>query len=296
MAALVMDPNGVYLDGTFGRGGHSRAILGRLGARGRLIGLDRDPDAVAAARGLAAADARFSILHQRFGALGQAIAEAGAETGVNGILLDLGVSSPQLDEAGRGFSFAADGPLDMRMDPGCGESAAQWLARANQAEIAAVLSDFGEERFARRIARAIVGARSGGSLVTTSQLAQLVARAVPTREPGKHPATRTFQALRIQVNQELEELRRCLDQVCDCLITAGRLVVISFHSLEDRIVKHFIRQESQGPPLPKGLPVRAVDIRARLRPIGKPVHPSRQEIAANPRARSAILRAAERLP
>lgn len=296
MTALTIDPNGLYLDCTFGRGGHSRAILARLGAAGRLIALDRDPDAVAAGRSLAAADARFTLLHARFGALGAALARAGRQERLNGILLDLGVSSPQLDTAQRGFSFIADGPLDMRMDPQSGESAAHWLARADGSEIAAVLRDFGEERFAKRIARAIVTARADGELATTAQLADLVARAVPTREPGKHPATRTFQALRIHVNDELNEIQRALDQVCALLATAGRLVVISFHSLEDRIVKRFIRQEVRGPAFPKGLPVKATDTAGRLCAIGKPVRPAPAELAANPRARSAIMRVAERLP
>lgn len=295
MAALALDPCGLYIDATFGRGGHSRAILARLGAAGRLIALDRDPDAVAAARPLAALDSRFSIFQGRFGALGEVLAQAGLRGQANGILLDLGVSSPQLDTARRGFSFGSDGPLDMRMDPQSGESAAQWLARADQDEIVAVLRDLGEERFARRIGRAILETRASGELLTTSQLADLVARAVPTREPGKHPATRTFQALRIQVNDELNEIQRCLAQIPDLLATAGRLVVISFHSLEDRIVKRFIRQESRGPVFPKGVPVRAAETHGCLRALGKPVRPSPEEVAANPRARSAIMRVAERL-
>lgn len=295
MAALALDPCGLYIDATFGRGGHSRAILARLGAAGRLIALDRDPDAVAAARPLAALDPRFSIFQGRFGALGEVLAQAGRRGQANGILLDLGVSSPQLDTARRGFSFGSDGPLDMRMDPQSGESAAQWLARADQDAIVAVLRDLGEERFARRISRAILETRASGELLTTSQLADLVARAVPTREPGKHPATRTFQALRIQVNDELNELQRCLAQIPDLLATAGRLVVISFHSLEDRIVKRFIRQESRGPVFPKGVPVRATETHGCLRALGKPVRPSPEEVAANPRARSAIMRVAERL-
>ena len=295
MAALAVDPGGLYIDATFGRGGHSRAILERLGSAGRLIALDRDPDAVAAARSLAAADSRFSILQGRFGALAEVMAQAGIGGQAKGILLDLGVSSPQLDTPRRGFSFSADGPLDMRMDPHTGASAAQWLAHADQGEIVTVLRDLGEERFAKRIAHAIIETRSSGELVTTSQLANLVARAVPTREPGKHPATRTFQALRIHVNDELNEIQRCLGQVTGLLATAGRLVVISFHSLEDRIVKRFIRQESQGPVFPKGVPVRVTATHGRLRAIGKPVRPSSEELAANPRARSAIMRIAERL-
>jgi 16S rRNA (cytosine1402-N4)-methyltransferase len=215
---------------------------------------------------------------------------------VQGILLDLGVSSPQLDTPGRGFSFTADGPLDMRMDPNRGESAAAWLARADQGEIARVLRDLGEERFAGRIARAVVSARTDAPIDSTLRLAGIVARAVPTREPGKHPATRSFQALRILVNDELGEIERCLDQVCGLLACAGRLVVISFHSLEDRIVKRFMRREALGPTLPKRVPVRASEVRGRLRIVGKPIRPSQAEVQANPRARSAVLRVAERLP
>lgn len=295
VTALVVDPDGLYIDGTFGRGGHSRAILARLGAAGRLIALDRDPDAVAAARPLAASDPRFSIFQGQFGAIGEVITQAGVRSKLNGILLDLGVSSPQLDTPQRGFSFGSDGPLDMRMDPQAGESVAQWLAHADQGEIVAVLRDLGEERFAKRIARAIIEHRSSGELATTAQLADIVARAVPTREPGKHPATRTFQALRIRINDELNEIHLCLGQVTDLLATTGRLVVISFHSLEDRIVKRFIRQESRGPVFPKGVPIRAVETYGCLRAIGKLVRPSPEELAENPRARSAIMRVAERL-
>lgn len=296
MQALAIDPNGIYVDGTFGRGGHARAILARLGPAGRLLAIDRDPDAIAAARGLAAADPRLTVVQSRFGDLTGAVRAAGVSGGVAGILLDLGVSSPQLDTPARGFSFNAEGPLDMRMDPAYGESAAAWLARAEVAEIAAVLYEFGEERFGARIARAIVAARAASPLLTTRALADLVVRAVPTREPGKHPATRTFQALRIQVNDELGELTRALAQACDLLAAAGRLVVISFHSLEDRIVKRFMRDEAQGPRFPKGLPITATQSRGRLRLAGKPTRPGAAEVAVNPRARSAILRVAERLP
>lgn len=294
MTALVADPNGIYLDGTFGRGGHSRAILARLSAAGRLIGIDRDPEAVAAARTLAATDPRFVIHHGRFSTVGEIAAQAGVSGRLSGILLDLGVSSPQLDTAERGFSFNAEGPLDMRMDPQTGASAAAWLAHADVGEIAAILYELGEERFGKRIARAIVAARELAPLVSTTQLAEVVARAVPTREPGKHPATRTFQALRIYLNDELGDIRTCLDQVCDLLAPAGRLVVISFHSLEDRIVKRFIRDESHGPVFPKGVPVRATDEQGRLQALGKPVRPSPAELNINPRARSAIMRIAER--
>jgi 16S rRNA (cytosine1402-N4)-methyltransferase len=292
--ALAVHPGGTYIDGTFGRGGHSRAILACLGPAGRLIALDRDPEAIIAARALAQADPRLTAIQARFGDIAAAAADAGA-TRVQGILLDLGVSSPQLDSPERGFSFASDGPLDMRMDPGEGESAAQWLARADQDEVAAVLRDLGEERFASPVARAIVAARTETPIVTTRQLAELVARAVRTREPGKHPATRTFQALRIRVNDELGELEHALERVCDLLAPGGRLAAISFHSLEDRIVKRFVRRESRGPELPKGLPVTASETRGRLKPVGKPVRPTAAEVAANPRSRSAILRVAERL-
>lgn len=296
MQALAVRPDGFYIDATFGRGGHARAILARLGAAGRLIGLDRDPEALAVARELAAADSRFQAIPGSFGGLSRLVESLGIEGRVQGILLDLGVSSPQLDSPRRGFGFSVDGPLDMRMDPERGESAADWLGAADLGEIERVLRDFGEERFARRIARAIVQARALAPIRTTGQLAGLVSGAVPTRESGKHPATRSFQALRIRVNDELGELERCLDQVCDLLGAAGRLVVISFHSLEDRIVKRFMRRESSGPQLPKGVPVRAAEVPGRLRVIGKPQRPSEAEVRGNPRARSAILRVAERMP
>lgn len=296
MLALAMDPNGTYVDGTFGRGGHSRAILTRLGAGGRLIAIDRDPEAVVVGRALEQSDRRFSMLSGRFGSIGDLLAQIGVRGELAGLLLDLGVSSPQLDAAERGFSFSAEGPLDLRMDPREGESAAQWLSHASETQITQVLFEFGEERFARRIARNIVAQRSDSPLLTTTQLAALVARSVPTREPGKHPATRTFQALRIRINEELSEVEACLRQSCDLLAQAGRLVVISFHSLEDRIVKRFMRRESLGPVLPKGLPVTAEASRGRLRVLGKPVRASALEVASNPRARSAIMRIAERLP
>ena len=294
--ALAVEPSGTYIDGTFGRGGHARAILARLGPAGRLLGIDRDPEAIAAARALEEADARFRAVQAPFADIANAAASAGVQGAVQGILLDLGVSSPQLDTPGRGFSFTSDGPLDMRMDPNRGESAAAWLARADQGEIARVLRDLGEERFAGRIARAVVSARTDAPIDSTLRLAGIVARAIPTREPGKHPATRTFQALRIRVNDELGEIQRCLDQVCGLLACAGRLVVISFHSLEDRIVKRFMRREALGPALPKRVPVRASEVRGRLRIVGKPIRPSQAEVQANPRARSAVLRVAERLP
>jgi 16S rRNA (cytosine1402-N4)-methyltransferase len=284
--------DGIYVDCTFGRGGHSRLILARLGRAGRLLALDRDAEAVAA--GGAMGDGRFRILHGRFSRLG-ALAAAGGVTQADGILLDLGVSSPQLDDPARGFSFRFDAPLDMRMDASGGITAADWLGAATQSEIREVIRTYGEERFAKQIAAAIVAARARGPLRTTRQLAALVAAAVPAREPHQDPATRTFQALRIHVNQELEELSLALPQCVELLRPAGRLVVISFHSLEDRIVKRFLREAARPDRLPVRLPVRARDLAApRLRLVGRAVKPDTAEIAANPRARSAVMRIAEK--
>ena len=281
------------MDCTFGRGGHSREILARLGARGRLLALDRDTDAVAAAAEIA--DPRFAIVHASFAQLAQVLPAQHIDR-VNGILMDLGVSSPQLEESARGFSFRLDGPLDMRMDVTRGLTVAEWLATASENQIGEVIRTYGEERFAQPIARAIVAARSRGALRTTRELAQIVAQAVRTREPGQDPATRTFQALRIFINQELEELSLALEQCLHALAAGGRLAVISFHSLEDRIVKRFMRGHSQPAPVPRGLAVKEAD-RAppKLRLIGKAQRASAAEIAANPRARSAVLRIAERL-
>lgn len=291
--ALRIRPDGRYVDGTFGRGGHSRLILGRLGAAGRLLALDRDPRAVAAAAAIT--DPRFHCVHARFSRIAEVLDEAGIAS-VDGVLLDLGVSSPQLDEPERGFSFRRDGPLDMRMDPASGESAASWLARADEDEIREVIRSYGEERFAKQIARAIVAARSREPVRTTRGLAAIVAGAVRTREPRQDPATRTFQALRIHVNQELEELAVALPACLERLAPGGRLVVISFHSLEDRIVKRFMQEASSPPALPRGLPVRAADLPPpKMRLVGKPVRAGAAEVAANPRARSAILRTAERV-
>jgi 16S rRNA (cytosine1402-N4)-methyltransferase len=289
--ALVGAADGTYVDATYGRGGHARAILERLAAAGRLIALDRDPEAVAAARA-AIDDARFSIHHANFGAMKTLLSSLGV-TRLDGVLLDIGVSSPQLDDAARGFSFRLDGPLDMRMDPTRGESAADFLARADERSIAEVIRDYGEERFAVSIAKALVARRAlGRSVRGTRELAELVAGAVRTREPGQDPATRTFQALRIFVNAELEELEQALNAALELLAPGGRLVVIAFHSLEDRIVKRFIARESRS----------EVDRRApfappaakRLRALGR-VRPGPAEVAANPRARSAIMRVAERI-
>ena len=290
--ALAIKPAGIYVDGTFGRGGHSRAVLAQLGPEGRLIAFDRDPVAIAA--GSRIEDPRFELVHAPFSAFAEALAERGVDK-VDGVLLDLGVSSPQLDEAERGMSFRFDAPLDMRMDTTRGLTAAEWLAEAPVAEITRVLREYGEERFAYEIAKAIAAARTGGHVATTGQLAALVEKAVRTREPGQHPATRTFQALRICVNQELEELSLVLPQVVAALAPGGRLVVISFHSLEDRIVKRFMRDASRPPQLPARLPVRAADLpKPKLALVGKPVWPSDDEVAANPRSRSAVMRIAER--
>ena len=291
VAALAIRANGTYLDATFGRGGHSRAILDSLGPHGRLVALDRDPEAVAAAQEIT--DPRFSIVHAHFSQVGQVL--DGAGTGeLHGALFDLGVSSPQIDEASRGFSFRIDGPLDMRMDPTRGESAAEWLARANESDIREVIKDYGEERFAKQIAAAIVAARATEPVRRTRQLADLVGHAVRTREAGQDPATRTFQALRIFINRELEEVSLSLPQAASRLAPGGRLAVISFHSLEDRIVKRFIRAAGT-PDLPRDLPLRASELpRPLLDPVGRAVRASAEEVRANPRARSATLRIAER--
>lgn len=291
--ALAVKKDGIYVDATYGRGGHSRAILERLGSEGRLLALDRDPQAVAAAANCG--DRRFSVVHAAFGRLGQVLADARVAA-VDGVLLDLGVSSPQLDAPERGFSFRFDAPLDMRMDATSGPTAAQWLAEATERQLAEVIRDYGEERFAHAIAKAIVAARARQPISSTRQLATLVEKVVRTREPGQHPATRTFQALRIHVNRELEELSLVLPQALDALRPNGRLVVISFHSLEDRIVKRFMRDAARPDVLPHRLPVRAAELPApRARLVGKPLRPGAEEVAANPRARSAVLRVAEKL-
>ena len=293
--ALVHRADGLYLDGTFGRGGHSREILRRLGPAGRLLACDKDEAAQAAAAQLAAEDPRLRFHRGSFCEL-PALCRQLQLPPAAGVLLDLGVSSPQLDVAERGFSFQQDGPLDMRMDRRGGESAAQWLARAGEGEIAQVLRDYGEERYARRIAAAIVRERAERPLARTAQLAALVSAAHPRWEKHRHPATRTFQALRIAVNGELDDLRRFLAAVLDLLAVGGRLVVISFHSLEDRIVKRFLRDAARGMRLPRELPVPAAAGGARLRLLGGACRPAPQEVAANPRARSAVMRCAERLP
>ena len=291
--ALVTAPDGLYVDGTFGRGGHARRLLRKLGEGGRLLALDRDPQAVDAATSgeTRVSDPRFSIHHTSFGQMVPTLAAAGVDR-VHGVLLDLGVSSPQIDDPARGFSFRHDGPLDMRMDPTRGESAADFLARADERHIAEVIRDYGEERFAVQVAKALVARRQSGQPVrTTRELADVVARAVKTREPGQDPATRTFQALRIFVNAELEELEQGLSAALQLLLPGGRLVVISFHSLEDRIVKTFIARESRSEVDRRApfAPPRAL----RLKALGR-VRPGAAEVAANPRARSAVMRVAER--
>ncbi|MGD8235891.1 MAG: 16S rRNA (cytosine(1402)-N(4))-methyltransferase RsmH [Chromatiales bacterium] len=293
--ALAIREDGIYIDCTFGRGGHSAAILAKLGDKGRLIALDRDNDAVASASKRLGGDPRFVIEHASFDRLADIATRHGVAGKVDGVLLDLGVSSPQLDDARRGFSFMNDGPLDMRMDTGSGMSAAEWLGNASEREIRDVLRTYGEERFAGRIAHAIVTARQEAPLMTTLQLARLVEKAVPRREKGKHPATRTFQAIRIRINHELEQLESVLGQVIDVLAQGGRLVVISFHSLEDRIVKRFLRKYSTPPKLPRGVPVMAQEEVTLLRLVGKSIVPSAKELASNPRARSSRLRVAERV-
>jgi len=290
--ALAIKPDGVYVDCTFGRGGHSSKILQQLGENGRLLALDKDLTAIEVGRKWR--DARFQIAHSGFMRLGSVLQESGLEK-VDGILLDLGVSSPQLDEASRGFSFRFDAPLDMRMDVSSGMTAAQWLATVDESLLTEVIRDYGEERFAKQIARAIVEARAIEPIHTTRQLVELAGKAVRTREPGQNPATRTFQAIRIYLNQELEELARVLPECVTHLKTEGRLVVISFHSLEDRIVKHFMRDMAQGDKLPRNVPIRASEVPdGRLNLIGKAVRAGEAELKANPRARSAVMRVAER--
>jgi 16S rRNA (cytosine1402-N4)-methyltransferase len=295
VAALAIQPAGTYVDGTFGRGGHSREILKALGSQGRLIALDRDPVAIAAGQSLVQADSRFTLVHAAFSQIDAVLARLDVAQ-VDGILLDIGVSSPQLDTPERGMSFRFDAPLDMRMDTTQGETAADFLARAEQSEIERVIRDYGEERFAHAIAKALVAARREHGISSTGQLAALVAQVVRTREPGQHPATRSFQALRIHVNRELEELSLSLPQCASRLAPGGRLTVISFHSLEDRIVKRFLKEAATPRQPPKGVPIRAADLPPPLlRLVGKPVFASDAEVSVNPRARSAVLRVAEKV-
>ena len=297
MQYLNIQPDGVYVDGTYGRGGHAQSILNRLGAKGRLIVMDKDPQAIDAARLSMGDDGRVTIYHDDFAHLAQKLIELGMTHGVDAVLLDLGVSSPQLDDATRGFSFQKNGPLDMRMNPLQGESAADWLAHASEKEISTVLWELGEERFARRIARKIVEARQLQEIEDTKTLSDLISSCVPRPKNKKHPATRSFQAIRIYINQELTYIGRLLDSIFDVLKIGGRLLVISFHSLEDRLVKRFFRLHSSKPKLPRGLPVRDEELMSgiRLRLIGKAIRAGAQELSLNPRARSAVLRVAERI-
>jgi 16S rRNA (cytosine1402-N4)-methyltransferase len=293
LTALCIRSEGIYLDCTFGRGGHSRAILAELGEGGRLVGLDRDPSAIAVAKDLADADSRFQIVHTVFSELESAL-DTLAISRVHGVLMDLGVSSPQLDEAERGFSFQADGPLDMRMDPTSGESAADWIARADAEEIAHVLWVFGEERFSRRIARAIVEVRDIEPIVTTAQLSKIVSDAQPKKDQNKHPATRAFQAIRLFINGELSEVEQGLEAAVNRLEVGGRLAVISFHSLEDRLVKRALRDASRPPQGDPRMPLPDTVAKPKLKLVGKAIKAGSDELSVNPRARSAVLRIAER--
>lgn len=292
---LNIRPDGIYIDGTFGRGGHSRLILSQLGPEGRLLAIDRDPQAIAAAQEID--DPRFSIIHGPFSELAEYVRERDLTGKIDGILLDLGVSSPQLDDAERGFSFMRDGPLDMRMDPTRGQSAAQWLMTADEADIAWVIKTFGEERFGKRIARAIVERNREEPMTRTKELATVVAAAMPVKDKFKHPATRTFQAIRIWINSELEEIEKALKGSIEALSAGGRLSIISFHSLEDRIVKRFMRENSRGPQVPAGIPMTEAQLNKLggryLKSLGK-MMPGEDEVAENTRARSSVLRIAER--
>lgn len=293
--ALGVRAGGRYLDATFGRGGHTAALLARIGTQGRVVAIDRDPDAIRAGLEVFASEQRLTLVRLPFSQLAQVTAGDEQAARFDGVLLDLGVSSPQLDDAARGFSFTQDGPLDMRMDNSTGSTAAQWLAKASEQDIVRVVREFGEERFAKRIARAIVQARHEQPIVRTLQLAAIVASAVPVREPGKHPATRTFQAIRIHVNREFQEIEAALAATLDVLAPGGRLCAISFHSLEDGIVKRFMQKHSQEDPVYAGLPSIPAHARPKLRRIGRAIHPTAQEVERNPRARSAIMRVAERV-
>lgn len=294
--ALAIKPDGIYIDATFGRGGHSGKILENLGAEGRLIAFDRDSQAIEAAQRFAD-DKRFTIVHEPFGEMARVISEMSLTGKIDGVLMDLGVSSPQLDDAERGFSFMKDGPLDMRMDTSRGQSAAQWLAEADEQDITQVIKEFGEEKFGKRIAHAIVETRQTTPLTRTAQLAELIDKAVPVKDKFKHPATRAFQGIRIYINAELEQLRVGLKAAVDVLAKDGRLAVISFHSLEDRLVKRFIKDQSRGKVVPANLPVTQAEIDADkvLRALSKAIKPTKEEIAQNVRSRSSVLRVAEKL-
>lgn len=295
LAALVLEANGFYVDATFGRGGHTALILEALGREGRVLAIDRDPEAIAAGRARFALETRLTLVHAPFAQLAELVSAHAGGRLCRGVLFDLGVSSPQLDQPARGFSFRADGPLDMRMDPTRGQAVSAWLARAGVDEIRQVISTYGEERFARRVAQAIVAARAQAPIERTVQLAELVARAVRTREPGKHPATRTFQALRMHINDELGQLEQGLAAALAALAPGGRLVVISFHSVEDRLVKHFMARHAELDPALADLPALPAALAPRLRRIGRKLRADRAELARNPRARSALLRVAEKI-
>ena len=292
---LNIREDGIYIDGTFGRGGHSRLILSQLGEKGHLLAIDRDPQAIAAAAEIQ--DPRFSIVHGPFSALAEYVEARGLTGKIDGVLLDLGVSSPQLDDAERGFSFMRDGPLDMRMDPTRGQSAAEWLMNAEEADIAFVIKTYGEEKFGKRIARAIVERNREQPMTRTKELATVIAAAMPVKDKFKHPATRTFQAIRIWINSELEEINTALKGAMSVLAPGGRLSVISFHSLEDRLVKRFMRDQSRGPQVPAGIPMTESQLKAlggrELKTLGKLI-PGEAEVNENPRARSSVLRIAER--
>ena len=297
IAGLLTSPDGIYIDATFGRGSHTRSILHQLSQKGRLIAFDKDPEAVAYAKQHFSSDKRFTILHRTFAEMHTCLKELNVFGQVNGVLFDLGVSSPQLDNPERGFSFAKEGKLDMRMDTSQGVDAMTWISNISETKLADILWKYGEEKFSRRIARAVVTARGQTPIITTAQLAEIIKFAMPKpRKPqDKHPATRSFQAIRIFINHELTELELALSQALDALVVGGRLAVISFHSLEDRIVKQFIKHHEKGKDLPRGLPVKGMLHSARLKSISKPVKPGLKEIHLNPRARSAILRLAEKL-
>ena len=293
--ALVIDPDGFYVDGTFGRGGHTAELLSKLSPQGSVVAIDKDPQASAEGQVRFSEDTRLQLVHGTFADLSEIVAQMGKTGELSGVLLDLGVSSPQIDQAERGFSFMRDGPLDMRMDTSKGLSAAEWIASADEQEIARVIKEYGEERFARRMASAVVKEREKTPITRTVQLAGILAAAHPAWERGRHPATKAFQAIRIFINRELDDLEALLAQIIDTLKVGGRLVVISFHSLEDRRVKRFIRDQEQGIKLPKNLPIRDVDRGVRLIKVGKAVKPAVSEVDGNVRSRSAVMRTAERV-
>lgn len=294
LEGLAIQADGLYIDGTFGRGGHSRALLAQLGPEGRLIAFDKDPEAIRVGDQLAAEDGRFVVVQRSFAEMAEELRARGLAGQVQGVLLDLGVSSPQLDDPTRGFSFLNDGPLDMRMNPSAGQSAADWINSASEADIATVLKEYGEERFAKRMARAVVTRRAEQPFTRTADLAAVIKEANPAWEKGKHPATRAFQGIRIFINRELDDLADGLRAALDVLAPGGRMAVISFHSLEDRMVKQYMRREAKGAPIPRDLPVRDIDIPVSINLVGKAIKPSAAEVDANPRARSAVLRVAEK--